>query len=287
MKIKNILLGAHISVAGGFDKAIDRAEEIGINCMQIFTKSNRQWHAKEITKEEANSFKERQNASQVVSVMAHAAYLINMGSKSDETVQKSIESLSQELQRCEQLSIPYLVLHPGTARFENEEKSLQFTAEQIDFAIKKSGTKNVELLLETMAGQGNTIGYNFQQLGSIIRNSQQADRIGVCFDTCHAFVSGYDFHSQPLYDAMWKEFDEEIGIHKLKAFHMNDSKKELGSKVDRHEEIGEGTIPISSFAFILKDKRFQGIPKIIETPEGTDKAANDRKNVEALRDLAE
>lgn len=287
MKSKNLLLGAHISIAGGFDKAIDRAEETSVNCMQIFTKSNRQWYAKKITKEEIESFKERQKKSSISIVVAHAAYLINLGSKSDETVQKSIKSLSLELQRCEDLLIPYLVLHPGTARFESETTSLQFVAEQIDTAIKTSETKNVLLLLETMAGQGNTIGYTFQQLATIIKHSEQKDRIGICFDTCHAFVAGYDFHNESLYKSMWQDFEKTIGLNKLKMFHMNDSKKELGSRVDRHEEIGKGTIPVNSFALILKDERFQNIPKIIETPEGSNKIEYDKKNIEALRKLAQ
>lgn len=287
MKPKDLLLGAHISIAGGLDKAIDRAEETGANCMQVFTKSNRQWSAKDFAKEEIELFKDKQKKSSVSIVVAHAAYLINLGSKNDETVEKSIQSLSQELQRCQELAIPYLILHPGTARLEDEEASLQFIAEQIDLAINTSQTKHVSLLLETMAGQGNTLGYTFQQLASIIKYSEQKNRIGICFDTCHAFAAGYDFHNESLYHSMWQEFDKTIGLDKLKAFHINDSKKELGSRVDRHEDIGKGMIPVKAFTLILKDSRFQDIPKIIETPEGSDKIEHDKKNIEALRMLAQ
>lgn len=287
MKPKNLLLGAHISIAGGLSKAFDRAEETGANCMQIFTKSNRQWAAKKFTEEEITLFKERYKKSSVSTVVAHAAYLINLGSKNDGTVQKSIQSLTQELIRCEELGIPYLILHPGTARFENEEASLRFIAEKINVAIQASQTKHVGLLLETMAGQGNTVGHTFQQLASIINHCEQKERIGVCFDTCHAFAAGYDFHNESLYSSMWQEFDNTIGLSKLKAFHINDSKKNLGSKVDRHEDIGKGAIPKKSFSFILKDSRFQDIPKIIETPEGTNKIEHDRKNIEELKALSE
>lgn len=287
MEKKQLLLGAHVSAAGGFDKSFERAEEIGATCMQIFTKSNRQWAAKNISKEEAQLFITKQKESSISAVVAHAAYIINLGSKNDSTVQQSTESLAQELQRCEQLHIPYLVLHPGTARFENEEKSLQFIAQQIDVAIEKSHTKKVLLLLETMAGQGNTLGHTFQQLETIIKNASHADRIGICFDTCHAFAAGYNFDTPSTYNDMWQEFDNTIGLHKLKAFHINDSKKELNSRVDRHEEIGKGKIPTNSFSLILKDKRFQHIPKIIETPEGTNKTEHDRKNIRTLQELAQ
>jgi len=287
MKNTNLLLGAHLSIAGGFDKAIEKAQETGANCMQIFTKSNRQWKAKNITKEESDLFISKQKNSSVSIVVAHAAYLINLGSKSDETVEKSTISLAQELQRCEQLKIPYLVLHPGTARYEDEERSLQFVAQQIDVAITTSKTHTVILLLETMAGQGKTIGHTFRQLATIIQHAHHKSRIGVCFDTCHAFVAGYDFHTPELYKKMWHEFDTTIGLEKLKAFHINDSKKELGSKVDRHEEIGLGKIPLSAFELILKDLKFKNIPKIIETPEGSNKVEHDKKNLEVLRKLVE
>ena len=286
MKIKNILLGAHVSIAGGLNKAIKRAQETGANCFQVFTKSNRQWYAKEITTEEQNDFIEKLKNSSISIVIAHASYLINLGSANNAVVKKSIESLSQELKRCEQLNIPYLVLHPGTAHLKDEQKSLEFIANRIDEAITISKTKKVFLLIETMAGQGKTIGYKFSQLATIIKNTNHKRRIGICFDTCHVFVAGYDFSTKSSYDSLWKEFDETIGIKKLKAFHINDSKKEFGSKIDRHENIGQGKIPINSFSLIMNDKRFADIPKIIETPEGLNKIENDKKNIEKLYDLA-
>lgn len=287
MKSKNILLGAHISVAGGFSKAVKRAEEIGANCFQIFTKSNRQWHAKEISPEEESAFIDALKSSSISEVIAHGAYLINVGSANNETVKKSTESLAQELQRCEQLHIPYLVLHPGTARFDDETQSLEFIAENIDKAFDLSKTNHVLLLLETMAGQGNTLGYTFKQLATIINRSRHANRIGICFDTCHAFAAGYDFSTPTSYRAMWQEFDQELGIKKLKVFHINDSKKEFGSKVDRHEGIGMGKIPIEAFALLLQDKKFEHVPKIIETPEGSDKTKSDKQNINILKSLVD
>lgn len=286
MNVKNLLLGAHVSISGGLDKAIDRTETINTNCMQIFTKSNRQWHAKKITQQEQNLFIEKLKQSSVKKVVAHAAYLINLGSSNDEVIAKSIKSLSQELQRCEQLQIPYLVLHPGTTRFKDEEQSLLFISQNIDLAIDQSQTKSVMVLLEIMAGQGNTVGSTFEQLARIIQFSHEKRRIGICFDTCHAFVGGYEFHTPSSYKAMWKKFDTLIGLHKLKAFHINDSKKDLGSRVDRHEDIGKGKIPTDAFTLILKDKKFKDIPKIIETPKGEVDTISNKKNIEKLRNLA-
>ena len=283
---KNIILGAHVSTAGGFDKAIDRALEIEANCAQIFTKSNRQWKAKKISDVDAKTFIDKQQFSSVKTVVAHAAYLINLGSKNDETVEKSIQALAEELQRCEILNIPYLVLHPGTHRFtDDEKKSLAFIAEQVDKSFVASNTQNVTLLLETMAGQGNVTGAFLEQLGSIIGSSKNNHRIGVCFDTCHAFAAGYEFHTPKLYKSMWENFDQHIGIEKLKVFHMNDSQKELGTRVDRHENIGKGKIPLESFKLIMNDSRFTTIAKILETPKGEDQLKNDKYNMKTLIDL--
>lgn len=285
MSKKNPLIGAHVSTAGGFDKAIDRAEEIKANCAQIFTKSNRQWKAKVISDQDAKKFTQRQQNSTIQVIVAHAAYLINLGSKNDETIAKSIQALATELSRCELLQIPYLILHPGTTRFDDENKSLQFIAQHIDKAFKHSNTKNVMLLLETMAGQGSMCGHTFEQLATIMQHSNNKKNIGICFDTCHAFAAGYEFHTPELYKSMWKQFDNTLGINKLKVFHMNDSQKLCGSRVDRHEHIGKGKIPLQAFQLIMKDKKFAHIPKILETPKGNDEVANDKKNIATLKDL--
>ncbi|MFA5998458.1 MAG: deoxyribonuclease IV [Candidatus Babeliales bacterium] len=267
MKKENLLIGAHVSIAGGFDKAIARGEEVGASCVQIFTKSNRQWKANPITQDAIKSFITQQKSSTVQVVVAHAAYLINLGSTTHETVEKSVQALVDELQRCEALKIPYLVLHPGTKHVEDEQQSLVFIADQINKALEKAQPKHVTLLLETMAGQGSVLGCTFEQLATIIKHINHKKHIGVCFDTCHAFASGYTFDTPASYKKMWEHFDATIGLEKLKVFHINDSKKDLGTKVDRHEHIGEGKIGAKAFTLLLKDKKFSDIPKILETPQ--------------------
>lgn len=281
------LIGAHTSTAGGLDKAVERAASVGANCLQLFTKSNRQWRAKTITEHDIKNLQKAQNQHNIHHITAHAAYLINLGSKNDDVINKSITALSTELQRCDQLNIPYLVLHPGSARYDNLEKSLQFIAQNINIVFERTKIKNVTLLLETMAGQGNSIGYKFEQLATILQNikNKNKEHLGVCFDTCHAFAAGYEFHTAKLYKEMWKNFDRSIGLSNLKAFHINDSKKECGSKVDRHEHIGEGKIPKEAFKFIMNDSKFSNIPKILETPAGEDEQTNDRKNINTLKEL--
>lgn len=285
MPHKNNFLGAHISIADGLDKAFNRATQATANCMQIFTKSNRQWQTKPLAQEEIHAFKQAWKDSEITAIVAHAAYLINLGSSNLDTEKKSIDALAHELQRCEQLGIPYLVVHPGTAHFADEEQSLQFTAKNIDRALEQSQTKQVMLLLENMAGQGKTIGSTFRQLGQIIHYSKEKKHLGICFDTCHAFAAGYQFDTPQGYKNMWHEFDQEIGLNKLKIFHINDSKNTAGSHVDRHEHIGKGSIPLAAFSLILDDKKFQTIPKIIETPKSESDLLADQKNLNTLRSL--
>ena len=278
---KNLLIGAHVSIAGGFYKAILCGETIGATCIQIFTKSNRQWHAKKITQEDIELFTTHQKNSNIAIVVAHASYLINLGSKTEETVHKSIHALTEELQRCDALKIPYLVLHPGTLRSTDEQESLIFIADQINTALERANPQHVTLLLETMAGQGSTAGHTFEQLATIMHHIKNKKSIGVCFDTCHAFVAGYEFNTPELYKKMWDNFDKTIGLSKLKVFHMNDSKKGLNSKVDRHEDIGKGMIGPSAFKLIMDDKRFADIPKILETPQAND-IEDPKRNIATL-----
>lgn len=282
MNKKQTLLGAHVSAAQGLEKSIDRAESINANCMQIFTKSNRQWQAKELSSEQISTFISRKNSSSIQVIVVHAAYLINLGSKNDETVQKSIKALAVELYRCEALQIPYLVLHPGSTRFDdNETSSLKFIAHNIQKALELSKTTNVQLLVETMAGQGSNLGYTFEQLATIISNIQDKERIGVCLDTCHTFVAGYEFHTQKKYEQLWQKFDKTIGMQRLKAIHVNDSKKEHNSRVDRHEHIGEGKIPEKAFELLMKDPKLISVPKILETPKNDN--SDDIRNMNRLK----
>jgi deoxyribonuclease IV len=260
-----ILLGAHISIAGGFHKSIERGEKIGCNTIQIFTKNSRSWLAKKITKEEADKFKQAQKKSSIQTVVAHSSYLINIGSSKPETEKKSIKALTEELDRCEQLDIPYLVLHPGAHTGAGEEACIEKIAKNLDIVLSKS-KGNTMLLLEITAGQGTNIGYTFEHLKKIRQLSKEKRKMGVCFDTCHAYSAGYNFGTEKGYKKIMADFDKIIGLKKLKVIHLNDSKTELGSRKDRHANIGKGKIPLKAFQMIMNDKKLQEIPKILETP---------------------
>lgn len=276
---KRLLLGAHMSISGGFTKAIERGLSINCSVIQIFTKSNRQWRAKTITKTEAEEFKTTVKESGIHSITAHASYLINVGSPNKETVKKSIDALIVELQRSEQLGIQYLVLHPGSHLKSGEDVCIEQIAHNIDIALKKSPGKTM-LLLETMAGQGSAVGYKFEHLTAIRKMSSQKKRIGVCFDTCHAFAAGYQFGTPKQYQKMWAKFDATVGLKHLKVIHLNDSKKECGSKVDRHQDIGKGKLGPAPFKLLFNDPRFFDIPKILETPK--EEPADDARNMQTI-----
>lgn len=261
------LLGAHLSISGGFYKAIETAEEIGCTAIQIFTKSNRQWKAKPISTSDAQQFIEAQKKSCVKIVVAHASYLINLGSANKETRDKSLAALIEEIKRCNTLNIPFLVLHPGTAEPGQEDTTAKDIGKLINQALLTTPECTTSVLVETMAGQGKSIGHTFEKLAMIISQVQNQSRIGVCFDTCHAFAAGYSFESQDDYKSLWAKFDATIGIDKLQCIHMNNSKKEQGAKVDRHEHIDAGKININAFAMIMNDPQLKDIPKILETPK--------------------
>jgi len=282
MKKNQLLLGAHISVAQGLEKAFERGESIGCTAMQIFTKSNRQWKAKEITPEQADLFCATAKKSSIVSTMVHASYLINIASSDESTHLKSTSALIEELERCDKLKIPFLVLHPGTKGELDEKKGLDYVVENLEKAFAATSTHTM-VLLEIMAGQGSSVCYSFDQLAYILKKNKYKSRLGICFDTCHAFAAGYDFRTQDTYKAMWKEFNETIGLEHLKAIHLNDSKKDLGSRVDRHEEIGKGKLGLEAFRFIMNDEKLFNVPKILETPQ--DDLADYAKNMAILIDL--
>ena len=214
--------------------------------------------------------------------MVHASYLINLAAPEKETLHKSIQAVAEELERCDLLNIPYLVLHPGSRLKSDEESALNQISSSLDLIFDENkGTSMV--LLEIMAGQGSAVCYSFEQLAHIIKSARHKQRIGICFDTCHAFAAGYDFTSIAEYEKMWHLFDQTIGLHNLKAIHLNDSKKELGSRVDRHEEIGAGKIGSKAFELLINDERFFDIPKILETPN--DSLEDYAKNMILLKSL--
>lgn len=280
-KEHSLLLGAHMSIAGGIHLAIERGESIGCTAIQIFTKSNRQWHAKPITDEEAIAFKNAWKSSSIQSVIAHASYLINIGSSNHEIEKKSVNALELEIKRCAALDIPYLVLHPGSRTDTNEESCLAKISDNLNKLLTK--TSDCTILLEIMAGQGTSVGYSFEHLAQIIKNIDHKNRVGVCLDTCHAFAAGYDFGTKKTYNLMWEQFDKIIGINKLKAIHINDSQKDIGSRVDRHTDIGKGKIGFKAFELLFNDPRFFDIPKVLETPK--DDLSDDKRNMEKLIDL--
>lgn len=278
------LLGAHLSVSGGFFHAITNGSKIGCTAIQIFTKSNRQWAAKKINQSEAELFIEAKKNSPIKMVIAHASYLINLGSSTPGVQERSYHALVDEINRCHELEIPYLVLHPGTSEVGYEEVTLELIGNYINKSLKETPGCLTTVLIETMAGQGRSIGHTFEQLANIVSRVDDKNRIGICFDTCHTFAAGYDFTTPEKYEKTFAHFDATIGLKFLKAFHINDSKKELSSHVDRHENIGQGLIGIKAFAMIVNDQRFSHIPKILETPHSED-LENDKKNLQILTSL--
>lgn len=256
------LLGAHISIAGGLDKAIDRAEVLGIDCMQIFTKSNRSWNAKPLCLDGAKAFKSRLENSNIKEVIVHASYLINVASEKKSVEERSRAALIDELNRCSQLGIRNLVLHPGNRGGNTEDAGINKIALNINKALEQ--TESTKILLENMAGQGSSTAHSFENIAKIYEKIEDKDRVGACFDTCHAFAAGYDLKDN--YEKIILQFDEIVGLEKLIAVHLNDSKKPLGSKVDRHENIGKGFLTEKAFKNIMLDKRLANKIKILETP---------------------
>ncbi|MBA3954235.1 deoxyribonuclease IV [Candidatus Dependentiae bacterium] len=276
-----LLLGSHMSIAGGVEQALYRGAALGCTAIQLFTSSNRQWNTKEFSPESVANFKQAKKETGITTIIAHASYLINLGSVSTEIVQKSAQALYYELLRCNQLGIQYLVLHPGSGTLPATECLKQIARELSQ--VLGEDTTNVMILLENTAGQGTSVGYNFEQLAYLRQSITRPERIGICFDTCHAFAAGYDFTTPQAYTALWDAFDKIIGLEHLKAMHINDSKKGLNSHVDRHEDIGKGCLGLEPFRLIMNDKRFFDIPKILETPK--DSPDEDEMNLTVLKSL--
>ena len=277
----SLLLGAHVSIAGKIFQAIERGESIKCSAIQIFTKSNRQWYAKPLNEEEIELFKRNWKNSSIQSIIAHASYLLNLGSPNPESEKKSLDALAIEFKRCAALGISNLVLHPGSHTGTDQESCIERISKNIDTVLDHNhhGT----ILLETMAGQGSQVGYTFEQLAHIIKLSKHKKRIGICFDTCHAFAAGYDFRTEHTYHSMWEQFDKIIGINKLGAIHINDSQKDIGSRVDRHADIGKGKIGLKAFELLFNDPNLFDIPKILETP--ATELSDYRKNMTILEGL--
>jgi deoxyribonuclease-4 len=281
-----ILLGAHMSVAGGVDMAIQRARSINCTAMQMFVKNNMQWFARPLTRDEIARFREHQQRGELLSIFAHANYLINLAATNAQFHANSIRSLSEELVRADQLELPFLVLHPGAHLGAGEEAGLEKIVESIDCVLSGLPKIKTRIALETTAGQGSCLGNKFEHLAYIISRVRQPKRLCVCLDTAHVFAAGYDIGSETSARKTFREFDRMVGLDRLVAIHLNDSKTARGSRVDRHEHIGKGKIGLPAFRFIMRDRRFREIPKVLETPKGKD-LREDVVNLKTLRRLAE
>ena len=278
------LLGAHTSTAGGVYAAVERATKMKFTAMQIFTKNNNRWNAKPLEEDEINKFNELLKNSDIKFVLTHSSYLINLCSKNKFILKKSRNAFIDELERCELLGIPHLNFHPGSHGGQGEKEGIKLIAESLNICHNKTKNFKVTSMLEATAGQGTTLGYRFEQLQEIIDLVEDKKRMTVCIDTAHVFAAGYNIRDTKKYKRVIKEFDKIIGLNRLKCFHMNDSKKELGSRVDRHEHIGKGFIGKEGFANIMNDKKLGKIPKILETPKGKE-MKEDIKNLKTLLSL--
>ena len=278
------LLGAHTSTAGGVSKSIERAEKLGFTAIQIFTKNNNRWFQKQLDEKEISKFRINLKNSNIKFVVSHDSYLINLCAKDKSILRKSREAFLDELTRCEQLGIPYLNFHPGSHLGAGEKEGIKLIVESLNIIHNKTKHFKVSSMLEATAGAGTAIGYRFEQLREIIDLVDNKKRMSVCIDTAHIFAAGYDIKNLKNYKKVIKEFDEIIGLERLKCFHMNDSKKELGSRRDRHEHIGKGFIGKDGFANIMNDKRLKNIPKILETPKGK-QMKEDIRNIKTLLSL--
>ena len=278
------LLGAHTSTAGGVSKSVDLAGKLGFTAMQIFTKNNNRWFQKPLDEKEIEAFKSKLKTSKIKFVVSHDSYLINLCAKNKSILKKSRTAFMDELERCELLGIPYLNFHPGAHLGAGENEGIKLIAESLNISHNKTKGYKVSSMLETTAGQGTAIGYRFEHLQEIIDLVEEKERMNVCIDTAHIFAAGYNIKGTKEFKKVIKAFNEIIGLDKLKCFHMNDSKKELGSRVDRHEHIGKGFIGLEGFSNIMNDKRLKMIPKILETPKGKEQM-EDLENITALKKL--
>lgn len=281
----NDYLGAHMSIAGGLHLAIDRAVTAGCNVVQVFTRNSNQWKGKAVSDEAAALFRGKFALSGLHEVISHDIYLINLAAPPGEIRDKSLIAFRDEMETCGRLGIQKIVMHPGSHLVDTPEVGLLRVIAAFDQLFGEVPQFTGRVLLETTAGQGTNLGRTFEELQFIISGSRFPDRFGVCFDTCHTFAAGYDTATMEGYNDTMAQFDRIIGLGRLECFHFNDSKKGLGSRVDRHEHIGKGELGLNPFRFILNDPRFAAVPKILETPKG-DNEEMDAVNLAILRGLA-
>lgn len=282
------ILGAHESIAGGYYKAVEIASRVGCECVQLFTKNNNQWKGKAISDDDVKAFREALERLNIKHPLSHDSYLINLAAPDEAMWTKSVEAFVVELERAEQLRIPYVVTHPGAFTTSCEEDGLKKIIAGLDEVHRRTNGVQAMCLLENTAGQGSCLGHRFEHLGRVIADVREPERLGVCIDTCHTVAAGYPLVTKGEYDDTFAELDRAVGLDRIKAFHLNDSKKPLGSRVDRHEHIGEGKLGLEPFRHLLNDPRFRNVPMYLETPKGErDGEDLDVINLRTLRGLVD
>lgn len=283
-------IGAHMTIKGGKHMAFERGLELKCETIQVFIRNVRGWASKPLDEKEIDHFLSKKNdlKDQIWPLLSHNSYLINLATSDKEKLEKSYDTMLDELVKAEQLKLDYVVIHPGTYNYQDENETkktgLQRIGDQLNKLMEATSDSKIKILLETVAGQGHNLGRKFHHLKYIIELISNKSRIGICFDTCHSFASGYDFSTKQKYNEMWDDFDDTIGLNYLYAFHLNDSEKGLGARRDRHVHIGQGKIGKVPFGFFVKDDRFKDLPGILETPKGKDNQ-NDIMNLKTLKDL--
>jgi deoxyribonuclease-4 len=280
------MFGSHLSISGGMHNALLSAEKYGMETVQVFTKNQQQWRCSPLSAECISEWSAHRNRLKFKKTVSHDSYLINLASPDEPLRRKSIELFVEELTRCVVLGIPYLVTHPGALMGEGEEKGLARVAEALDEVHQRVPADGVVTCLEITAGQGSSLGWRLEHLESIIEQVKEPKRLGVCLDTAHLFAAGYDFRGRK-YSAFRKQIERTVGIRAVKVLHLNDSKKDLGSRVDRHDHIGRGTIGLEGFRPFVQDSAFARVPKILETPKEKHESGRDwdEVNLETLRSL--
>lgn len=281
------ILGAHESIAGGYYKAVEIAHRIGCNCVQIFTKNNNQWRAKELTDDDVEQFRTKLAELKITNPIAHDSYLINLATPDKELWKKSVDAFVVELQRADRLGIPYVVTHPGAFTTSSEAAGIKAVSRALNEVHKQTRGIQAKCLLENTAGQGSCLGHRFEQLAAIWEGVKDPERVGgVCIDTCHTFAAGYALGTEKEYKETMRALDKTVGLKQVRAFHLNDSAKPFGSRVDRHAGIGRGHMGKEPFRLLLNDPRFKKIPMYLETPKGEEKGKDlDTINLQTLRRL--
>ncbi len=277
------LLGAHFSIAGGLENALKDAKAYGCNTCQIFTKNANTWRERVLSTEEVDKFLSDQKQSGVQIIASHTSYLINLATPDVNNRKKSCDALVQEMRRAHALGLQFVILHPGSHKGTSEKEGVERIADNLQTILSRASETRPTILLETTAGQGDHLGYRFEQIAAMLDSMHDTCRLGVCLDTSHIFAAGYDIRITASYQKTMALFDKIIGVKQLKFIHLNDSKKELGSRVDRHTHIGDGFIGSEAFQCIMNDNRLQKVPKVIETPKEKGKTDWDAVNLERLR----